>query len=68
MDNFILYITTSLALVFVIEGMLWAVFPDAMRKLMMFALSMPPENLRNYGIGMALFGVTMVYLIDLFAA
>ena len=64
MGSFGFIILTSFALVFVIEGLLWAVFPETMRKLMMLALSMPPENLRNYGIGMVLFGVTLVYLID----
>lgn len=68
MESFWLYITTAFALVFVIEGMLWACFPDAMRRLMMMALSMPPENLRRYGAGMVMFGFTLVYLIDLFAS
>ncbi|MFP4313819.1 MAG: DUF2065 domain-containing protein [Alphaproteobacteria bacterium] len=68
MDNFILYIGTAFALVFVIEGLLWAFFPDTMKKIVVMALAMPAEHLRNYGFGMALLGVLMVYLIDLLAS
>lgn len=68
MENFGLYILTSTALVFVIEGLLWAVFPGAMKRLITMALTMPPETLRRYGMGMVLLGFTLVYLIDLFAS
>lgn len=37
---------TALALVLVIEGCLWALFPDGMRRAMAQALAMPAATLR----------------------
>lgn len=65
MESFGSYIMTALALVFVIEGMLYAVFPDKMQRMMMMALTMPQNALRNFGITMVLIGFAIVYLIHL---
>ncbi len=63
MSDFVLYITTALALVFVIEGLLYALFPDSIRKMFALALTMPPEKLRLMGAGMAAFGFCLVWLL-----
>lgn len=68
MEDFGSYIITALALVFVIEGLLYAVFPDTMKRMMMTALTLPKKTLRNFGITMVLIGFALVYLIDLFSA
>lgn len=67
MDSFGIIILTSLAFVFVIEGLLWALFPETMKRVIASALQMPEESLRKFGIGAVLFGFTLVYLIDLLA-
>lgn len=65
MDNFGMTIMMAFALLFVIEGLLYALFTDTMRRMMMQVLSVPPEYLRRAGFFMVLFGFTLVYLIDL---
>ncbi len=59
-------ILTALALVFVIEGLVYALFPDAMQRMMKMALDLPPEQLRTAGLFMALAGATFVWLLQLF--
>ncbi len=40
---------TALALAVAIEGTLYALFPEAMKKMMRHALEQPPGNLRTAG-------------------
>ena len=54
---------TALALVLVIEGVLYAMFPEAMQRMMRVALEAPPTILRNGGLAAALFGFLLVWLI-----
>lgn len=63
MENFIDYILTAFALIFVIEGMLYAVFPDAMKRGIAMLLSMPSSSVRRFGFGMVLCGFGMVALM-----
>lgn len=65
MDNFGITLLMAFALLFVIEGLLYALFTDTMRRMMMQALAAPPEYLRRAGFIMALIGFTLVYMIDL---
>jgi len=58
------YILTSLALVFVIEGLLYALFPGGIRKMMAMAIEMPPEKLRLLGAVMALTGFGLVWMLQ----
>ncbi len=51
---------TALALVLVIEGALYGLFPDAMRRAMSMVIEMPPGTLRT--MGMAAAGAGMVFL------
>ena len=54
---------TALALVLVIEGALYALFPDAMKRAVMSIADMPATILRNAGLIAAAVGVTIVWLI-----
>ncbi len=54
---------TALALILVIEGALYALFPQGMQRMMRGALEMPPAVLRNGGIAAVLFGFAIVWLI-----
>lgn len=64
MENFITYILTAFALIFVIEGMLYAVFPDTMKRGIAMLLSMPSSSVRRFGFFMALCGFVMVLLMQ----
>ena len=66
MYSFTGYIITAFALVFVIEGLLYALFPDAMRRLMAMAITMPVSQLRLTGFVMAVTGFCMVWLMESF--
>lgn len=63
MDGFGLYLATSLALICVIEGLLYALFPDLVRRLMTQAIIMPAPRLRLFGLSMAAAGFGMVWLL-----
>ena len=54
---------TALALVLVIEGALYALFPDAMKRVVLSIADMPAAMLRNVGLVAATVGVAIVWLI-----
>ena len=54
---------TALALVLVIEGMLYAAFPEGMRRAATRAAAVPPPALRLAGLAAAGVGVVLVWLI-----
>jgi uncharacterized protein len=54
---------TALALVFVIEGMLYSVFPATMQRLVAQVGVLPPAALRWTGLAAACLGVAAVWLI-----
>ncbi len=54
---------TALALVIVIEGVALALFPGAMMRLWELAREVPPSTLRAGGLGAAVAGVLLVWLI-----
>ncbi len=56
-------LVTALALVLVIEGAVYALFPDAMRRMMSRAMELPGSALRYGGLTMALVGVALVWLV-----
>lgn len=64
MDGFTLYILTAFALIFVLEGLAYALFPDAVKRMMAIAINMPSEQLRFFGGLMALIGFTIVTLLQ----
>ncbi len=54
---------TALALVFVIEGIVLAVFPDGMRRLVAQMMAMPAAQVRIGGLISACLGVAAIWLI-----
>jgi len=53
----------ALGLVFVIEGLIFAAFPEAAKKAMTSVLQTPDFPLRLIGIGSAIIGVGLVWLV-----
>ena len=54
---------TALALVLVIEGALYALFPKGMKRAAARALSVPPQAMRLAGLAAACVGVALVWLV-----
>ncbi|HME28359.1 MAG TPA: DUF2065 domain-containing protein [Pseudolabrys sp.] len=52
----------ALGLVFVIEGVIFAAFPDAAKRAMASVLETPDISVRLIGIGSALVGLIIVWL------
>jgi len=53
----------ALGLVFVIEGLVFAAFPASAKKAMLSVTETPDTPLRLIGIGSAIFGLVLVWLI-----
>ncbi len=64
MTGFTLYILTAVALVFVIEGLIYTLFPDGVRRMMALAIEMPPEKLRTFGLVMTATGFALVWMLQ----
>ena len=56
-------LATALALVFVIEGMLYALFPALMRRMVVQLAMLPTGTLRVTGLVAAALGVIAVWLV-----
>ena len=54
---------TALALVLVLEGALWAVSPDGMKRAAVMALGIGNQQLRVGGLIAAVIGVLVVWLV-----
>ena len=54
---------TALALVLVIEGLLYAAFPEQMRRMVVSLLELPASTLRAGGLIAAVVGVGIVWLL-----
>jgi hypothetical protein len=54
---------TALGLLLVIEGALYALFPERMQRMMEMALEASPSVLRNGGIVALLIGFSIVWFI-----
>jgi uncharacterized protein YjeT (DUF2065 family) len=54
---------TALALVLVIEGALYALFPEGMKRAAARALLIPPQAMRLAGLAAACVGVVLVWLV-----
>lgn len=50
----------AFSMVLIVEGLLYALFPDLVRKFMAQALSIPPETMRLAGVGAVLTGFTVL--------
>ncbi|HYC16481.1 MAG TPA: DUF2065 domain-containing protein [Pseudolabrys sp.] len=53
----------ALGLVFVIEGLIFAAFPEAAKRAMTTVLETPDASLRLIGIGSAIIGLILVWLV-----
>ena len=53
----------ALGLVFVIEGLLFAAFPEQAKRAMASVVETPEATLRLIGIGSAVIGVILVWLV-----
>ena len=53
----------ALALVFVLEGALYALFPDGMKRMMTQTLTLPSSTLRGAGLTAACVGVAALWFI-----
>jgi uncharacterized protein YjeT (DUF2065 family) len=56
-------IITAIGLVFVIEGLIWALFPQLFRRLALMASDTPEGQLRLNGIIAIAVGVFIVWLV-----
>lgn len=56
-------LATGLALVLVVEGVLWALFPARMREMASRAAAIEPTQLRAGGLAFAAAGVLIVWFI-----
>ena len=53
----------AIGLAVAIEGAIYALFPDRMKKMLLQVLAMPPSTLRAGGIVAAATGVVIVWLV-----
>ena len=53
----------AFGLVLVLEGLVWAAFPDGMRKAMAQAQEATPASLRALGFGAAVGGLLVIWLV-----
>jgi uncharacterized protein YjeT (DUF2065 family) len=56
-------VLTALALVLVIEGAAYALFPEGIKRAMAAIQQIPASTLRSFGLAAALTGVIIVWLI-----
>ena len=63
MSEFSLALVTAVGLVFVIEGVIYSLFPNGMKRMMVMALGLPVNRLRSMGLAMALLGFGIVWLV-----
>jgi uncharacterized protein len=53
----------ALGLVFVVEGLVFAAFPEAAKRAVMVMTQTPDQRLRAVGILSAVFGLVMLWLV-----
>lgn len=56
-------LAVALGLVLVIEGVLYALFPEAMKRLMAQVLELPSPQIRGAGVLAAVLGLAIVWLV-----
>jgi hypothetical protein len=56
-------LATALALVLVVEGCLWALFPGAMKRFAELSMALPASTLRVGGLAFVIVGVLAVWMI-----
>jgi len=56
-------VALAIAIVLVLEGALWALMPEAMKRAAAMAAELPASQLRSFGLGAACFGVALAWLL-----
>ena len=64
MSDPVYLLSLAVALIFVIEGLFYAIFPDMVKRMMVVALQSDPQRLRYFGLGIAMLGAVLVWLIQ----
>ena len=59
------FLLTALALVLILEGLVWALFTARLRQVMAQALTLPDKTLRTAGAGAAAAGFGLLLLLQL---
>lgn len=54
---------TALGLALALEGVAYALFPGAMKKMLLQVLAQPSSHLRNAGLVAAALGVGLIWLV-----
>jgi uncharacterized protein YjeT (DUF2065 family) len=63
MDRGIEILLTALALVLIMEGAAYALFPDGLKRMMAVVQEVPSSTLRALGMAVAVTGLIIVWLI-----
>jgi uncharacterized protein YjeT (DUF2065 family) len=63
MDDPIDVLWTALGLAIAIEGIVYALFPEAMKRMMAKVMVQPAGSIRGAGIGAAVAGVFILWLV-----
>lgn len=58
------HLLIAFALIFVIEGLFYAIFPAQIQRIMAMASILPQEKFRYFGAAMVAFGVMMVWVFQ----
>lgn len=56
-------LVSAFCLVLVVEGALYALFPDGMKRMMAQVLGIPSQSLRIAGLAAAVLGVFLLWLV-----
>jgi len=63
MDGPVEILLTALAMAVAIEGIVYALFPEAMKRMMAKVMVQPAGSIRGAGIGAAVAGVFILWLV-----
>ena len=64
MDDPINVLWAALGLAIAIEGIVYALFPEAMKRMMAMVMVQPTGSIRGAGIGAAMAGVIILWLVQ----
>lgn len=63
MDDPVNVLLTALGLAIAIEGIIYALFPEAMKRMMAMVMEQPAGSIRTAGLGAAVAGVFVLWLV-----
>ncbi len=64
MDSLFSHILLAIALIFVIEGLIYALFPKQIQNIMKMASELDSEKFRYYGASMVAVGIIGIWLLQ----